>query len=689
MNLKLPAPLQHLPRDARDTLFLLGVIGWTVAPHLDHLPTWCAALTGLILLWRGRLALVGGALPGRWVILGVLGLSMGLSFWSFGTLLGKQAGVTMLVALVALKTLELRARRDAFVVFFLGFFLVLTHFLYSQSIGVAVAMLVSVWGLLTALVLTHMPVGQPALRQAAGMAARTALWGLPIMVLLFLLFPRMAPLWGVPQDGLANTGLSDHLRMGSVAQLAQSNDIVMRIRFFGTPPAPTDMYFRGPVLGAFDGQEWQPLPQSSVMPALRPRAQLRVSGTPLRYEVTLEPQQLREVPLLEAAPAPPQREGLAASGASLDLRLSEDLRWVLKSPLFERVRLSAQAYVTFQHGPTDVLPQAQDYLALPPGANPRTLAWAAALRQSPGLAQADGQALAQAVLAHIRREDFHYTLTPGRYGIEDPAQAIDEFWLGRRQGFCEHYATAFVVIMRALGVPARVVTGYQGTDPLPVDGYYIVRQNSAHAWAEYWQAGVGWVRADPTAAVAPERISHSANLPPPPGIVADTLSSALGSTEFLTRWRTSWEAVNNRWNQWVLNYSSNQQFDLLRQMGFHAPSWEDLAWTLAGIIGVAGLGAVLASWWQRHRVDPWTAQMMGVRRALGGLGLAPLAEHEPPLTLANRVRDAFGERGAALADALRELDQLRYGAQASSRALSRQFKAIREAAWVLGKGPGE
>ena len=129
MNLKLPAPLQHLPRDARDTLFLLGVIGWTVAPHLDHLPTWCAALTGLILLWRGRLALVGGALPGRWVILGVLGLSMGLSFWSFGTLLGKQAGVTMLVALVALKTLELRARRDAFVVFFLGFFLVLTHFL--------------------------------------------------------------------------------------------------------------------------------------------------------------------------------------------------------------------------------------------------------------------------------------------------------------------------------------------------------------------------------------------------------------------------------------------------------------------------------------------------------------------------------------------------------------------------------
>lgn len=681
--MKLPLALLHLPRDTRDTLFLLGVIGWTVAPHLSHLPIWCTALTGMILLWRGRLALVGGALPGRWVILGVLILSMGLSIWSFGTLLGKQAGVTMLVMLVALKTLELRARRDAFVVFFLGFFMVLTHFLYSQSIGVAVAMLVSVWGLLTALVLTHMPVGQPALRQAAALAARTAAWGTPLMILLFLLFPRMAPLWGVPQDAVVNTGLSDSLRMGSVAQLAQSNEIVMRIRFLDPPPAPGDLYFRGPVLSTFDGHEWHPRPQSSVMQATQSRAQLRVSGESVRYEMTLEPQPLREIPLLEAASAPPRREGLGA-GAPLDLRLSDDLRWVTKSALSERVRFSAQAHVSFQHGPTEALPDADDHLALPPGTNPRTLAWAAALRAQPGLAQADNRALAQAVMTHIRQENFHYTLTPGRYGIADPHVAIDEFWLDRRQGFCEHFATAFVVIMRAMGVPARVVTGYQGADPVPVDGFYIVRQNSAHAWAEFWQAGMGWVRADPTSAVAPERISRSANLPPPPGLVADTLRSALGSAEFLTQWRTSWEAVNNRWNQWVLNYSSQQQFDLLKQVGFRAPHWEDLAWTLGAIIVLGGAGALLVNWWQRHHLDPWAAQMASVRRALSGLGLASLAEHDPPLALAQRVRGTFGAHGATLADALQELDRLRYGQDATLRVLARQFKAIRAAAWAMG-----
>ena len=231
----------HLPRDSRDTLFLLVVIGWTVLPHLSHLPTWCAALTGIVLLWRARLALVGAALPGRWVLLGVLVIATGLTFWSYRSLLGKEPGVTMAVALMALKTLELRARRDAFVVFFLGFFLILTQFLYSQSLLVAAAMLVSIWGLLTALVLAHMPAGSPSLRQAAALSGKTALLGAPLMALLFLLFPRVGPLWGVPQDGLSSTGLSNVMSMGTVAALAQDDSIALRIRFEGAPPAPRDV----------------------------------------------------------------------------------------------------------------------------------------------------------------------------------------------------------------------------------------------------------------------------------------------------------------------------------------------------------------------------------------------------------------------------------------------------------------
>ncbi len=667
--------LRALSRDARDTLFLLSIILWTVAPHVSHLPTWCIAFAGGILAWRARLAVVGGKLPGRWVLLGALALGLGLTLVSLGSLLGRQAGVTMLVVLISIKTLELHAQRDIFVVLFLGFFLTLTHFLFSQSMLVALAMLISVWGLLSLLVLTHLPVGQPSLRQAAQLAAKTALLGAPLMLVLFLLFPRIGPLWGIPQDGAAQTGLSDSLRMGSVAKLAQSNEIVMRLRFLDPPPSPSSMYFRGPVLSQFDGHEWRPLAKSSFTAELTPRALLRLQGPSIRYEMTLEPQGLREIPLLEASPNPPQREG--ASAQQLDMELTDDMRWISRSGLRERLRLRlrAQAHINFEHGPTTMLLGLQDYVELPPGSNPRTLAWAAALRRQPAMAQADAQTLAQAIFRHIQTENFSYTLTPGPYGTQN-LHAVDEFWLDRRAGFCEHFASAFVVVMRALDVPARIVTGYQGVDPVPVDGYYIVRQKSAHAWAEFWQAGEGWVRADPTAAVSPARISNSATLIAPNSLVADRLQQALGgSAQMLVRWRNSWEAVNNRWNQWVLNYSSTQQFDLLNRLGFHSPSIQDLAWLLfATVSSLAGL-SLLVGWWLHHHNNPWARQMTQVRYALRSLGVC-LADHDPPLTLAHKTRDDLQGRAEPLAQALSALDPLRYGPNTSPKAINRQFQVI-------------
>ena len=650
---------RNLPREARDTLFLLGVIGWTVLPHVSHLPLWCALLTGAVLLWRARLALVGGALPGRWVLVAVLFLAAGLTLWSFRTLLGKEPGVTMVVALMALKTLELRARRDAFVVFFLGFFLILTHFLYSQSLPVAAAMLVSVWGLLTALVLAHLPVGQPSLRQAGSLAARTALLGAPIMVLMFVLFPRIGPLWGVPQDG-TKTGLSNSMRMGSVAEVAQDDSIAMRLRFLGPVPPPETLYFRGPVLTRFDGVEWQPLYSTGPQ---RPD-NLRVSGTPVRYEMTLEPLRLPVLPLLEATAVAPQIEGYVSVGLA-------DLQWLTNRPVADRVRFEAQAHLQFRHGPALPGPELEEALALPAGYNPRTLAWAAALRRDPANAAAGARELAQRLLQHIRDTGFSYTLAPGEYGRD----AVDEFWLDRREGFCEHFAAAFVVLMRALDVPARVVTGYQGTDPLPVDGYHTVRQSAAHAWAEYWEPGTGWVRADPTAAVAPNRINRGSRLAPRPGLMSGALGSM--SPELLASLRLGWEALNNRWNQWVMNYSRSKQMDLLKQLGFTAPSWEDLALLLTGAISTLALGGAAWAWWERHRIDPWTRQRERLRRALQALGV-PAAAHEPPRQLAARVRARFGAGGEALASLLDALEQQRYGRAAQPRpsaTLTREFVA--------------
>ncbi len=655
---------RRLPRDARDTLFLLFVIGWTVLPHAAHLPVWCGLLTLVMLLWRARLTLSNAPLPGRWTLVAVLAVAAALTFWSYRSLLGKEPGVTMAVVLMALKTLELRARRDAFVVFFLGFFLILTQFLYSQSLLVALMMLVSVWGLLTALVLAHMPVGQPSLRQAARLSARTALFGAPIMALLFVLFPRIGPLWGVPQDGMAKTGLSNSMRMGSVAEIAVDDSVAMRVRFDGPPPAPQTMYFRGPVLTRFDGVEWQPLPPRSLL-ALPPLLlDLRTSGAPLRYEMTIEPLRLTSVPLLEAAATAPAIEGYRVTG-------SPDLQWRADKPLSERVRFSAEAFTNFRHGPVEREIGLQDSIALPPGYNPRTLEWAAALRRDPRYATVEPGVLAQALLQHIRTAGFSYTLAPGEYGRD----SIDEFWLDRREGFCEHFAAAFVVVMRALDVPARVVTGYQGVDALPLDGYYLVRQSSAHAWAEYWQPGVGWVRADPTAAVAPDRIDRARRLVPAPGLVAGAIGNV--SPELLARLRNGWETLNNRWNQWVLNYSRGQQLDLLKNLGFRSPSWEDLALLLTGALSALALVGAGWAWWDRHRIDPWTRQMDRLRAALQRAGLHAAA-HEPPRALAQRVRARFGAAGEPLAELLGALERQRYSRVTRARpdaALTRRFVA--------------
>jgi transglutaminase-like putative cysteine protease len=665
--------LRHLPRDARDTLFQLLLIGWTIAPHLLHLPMWCAGMVALMLAWRARLALAGGKLPSRWTVVALLVLAAGLTLWSQRTLLGKDAGVTMLVVLLALKTLELRARRDALVIFFLGFFLVLTHFLYSQSLGTGLWMLVSVWGLLTALVLAHMPVGRPSLARAGGLAARAAALGVPLMLVLFVLFPRMGPLWGLPQDAAGRTGLSGSMRLGGMAEIANDDSVAMRVRFFGPVPPAEQLYFRGPVLSTFNGRDWTRLAPSFPV-ALRPRADLQVRGAPLRYEVTLEPSRLPLLPLLEATPDLP---GAAPKIDNWLLTLRPDLQWQVDRPVGERIRVEASAYLDHSHGPKQDVVGLRDLVALPPGYNPRMLTWANALRNSPALRDADATALANAVLKHIREGGYSYTLEPGTYGDD----VVDEFWFDRKLGFCEHYAASFVVAMRAMDVPARVVTGYMGTDYAPVDGYWIVRQSNAHAWAEYWQAGRGWIRVDPTSAVAPERVQRGRSLQPDPGLVGGAMRTL--SPELAARLRAGWEVVNNRWNQWVLNYSRGQQFDLLRSLGWRQPNWQDLATALILLLCGASLAGAAWAWWDRRRQDPWLRLQQRVQDRLQALGVSVGPQH-PPRARAARVREALGPRGEPVAQALESLDRWRYSGEGPGLTLAGWWANFRRAVGSAG-----
>ena len=640
----------RLPRDARDTLFQLGVIAWTILPHLGHLAFWCGALALVVLVWRGSIALGNGALPGRMPVLIVMAIAVGLTLWTERTLLGKEAGVSMLVVLLALKTLEMRGRRDALVVFFLGFFLVLTQCLYSQSLFTALAMAISTWGLLTAQVLSSMPVGKPPLKRAAAIAARSALLGLPLMAALFLLFPRIGPLWGLPQDAMGRTGLSGTLRLGALAHVANDDSIAFRIRFDGAPPPGSALYFRGPVLSRFDGNEWTS-PPSVVGPRAELLPALRLAGVAHPYEMILEPIRLPLLPLLEATPA---RIDSAPQIRGWQLRQDAEMRWLTDRLVAERVRLRASAWPRFEHGPVAAQPELQALLQLPGGSNPRATAWARRLRAEPRLAQANADSLAGELMAHIRSQPFNYTLLPGTYGRD----AVDEFWFDRRQGFCEHFAVSFVVLMRAMGVPARVVTGYQGADPPDADGWRVVRQSHAHAWAEYWQAGSGWRRADPTAAVAPERVDTSRPLVPEPGLVAGALRNM--NPELAVHLKRALELLDNRWNQWVMSYSRSRQFDLLEALGMQSPSWQDLVWALLLAISVVALAAAVWAWLDRRRIDPWVRLHGRIRAALLRLGVES-APQDGPRSLAQQVRRSLGAAAEPLAQSLDTLDRLRYG----------------------------
>ncbi|MBU0589937.1 MAG: DUF3488 and transglutaminase-like domain-containing protein [Gammaproteobacteria bacterium] len=662
--------LSSLPRDTRDTLFLLVVIAWVVMPQITHLPLWCSLSAATLLVWRGWLAWRSKPLPrARWMVL-LLVLATAATLMTHRTLLGRDAGVTLIVVLLSLKTLELRARRDAFVVFFLGLFTMLTNFFYSQSLLTAAAMLVAVLGLLTALVNAHMPAGKPPLLQAARAAGSMALLGAPIMVLLFVLFPRLAPLWGMPADAMSGrSGLSGTMQVGSVARLALDSSIAMRIRFDGEVPPQSALYFRGPVLSSFDGREWRTL--RSVLPQqLQAQSNLQVTGQPVSYEVTLEPSHRPWLFVLEAAPTAPQLPGYM-------LRMSSDLRWLTERPITGLVRYKAQSYPAFRHGPLSSRPGLREFVELPPGFNPRTLQLAADIRRDPRFATADPGLLVEHVLERLRTGGYLYTLEPGLYGRD----SADEFWFDRKAGFCEHIASSFVILMRALDIPARLVTGYQGGERNQVDDYWVVRQSDAHAWAEVWMAGRGWVRVDPTSAVAPARTGSLQRLRAPQGVIGSVMGTV--SPELALSLRAAWEAMNNSWNQWVLNYSQARQLNLLKNLGFTSPSWEDLIRVLLGILVLATLGSAAWSQWERRRQDPWRRLRQRAEQRLKQAGVS-LAPHASPRQMAQRLAEQFGNEDnsvLAIRHWLLQLEAQHYSPASSSLSLAALQREFNQLTW--------
>ena len=660
LPLRLRSQAAGLPRDARDTLFLLVVIALVLLPQLPSLPMWTSAMVGAVLVWRGRLAWQSAPLPGRRWRVGMLLVALAATWLSHRTLIGREAGVTLVVVLLALKMLELRARRDAFVVFFLSFFVMLTSFFQSQSLMTAVLMLAALMGLLTALVNAHMPVGRPPLAQSARIAAFMTLVGAPVMLALFLFFPRLAPLWGTPNEGMTGrSGLSSTMRVGTIAQLALDDGIAARVRFDGNEPPPrTALYFRGPVLARFDGVEW-----TSAQPWERGLPLLRTRGAPVDYEITLEPSNRPWLLALDAmrdAPALP--EGLRAAP-------SGDLQWSTNRPIGDLLRYRGQSHLDFTSGPVRRASVPGFMLSLPAGSNPRTAELA---RQLQAQTAGSTPALVDAVLQRLRTGGYVYTLEPGLYG----AQTADEFWFDRKAGFCEHIASSFVILMRAAGVPARIVTGFQGGEINSVDGYWTLRNSDAHAWAEVWEEGKGWWRVDPTAAVSPGRVGQFQRLAPPPGFFAGAIGAM--SPTLMQHARALWEAVNNAWNQRVLNYTQSRQLDLLKAFGMDSPSPADLARVLLLALVAASLGGAIWAWRERRRTDPWLRLLARARNRLGRAGVAAPAG-SPPRRLAALVAARHGDAAGPVRDWLLRLEAQRYARDPSEglAVLRRDFRRLR------------
>lgn len=666
------AQVSTAARERRDTLVLLAAVTLVVAPHLAQVAWWISAAVAALLAWRAWLTVAQRPLPGRLVMLPLL-VAAALTVWlQYRSLLGREAGVAFLLLLMGLKLLEMRARRDVLVVITLAFFILLTVFLNNQGLGVAALALAVVIGLFFVLVSVNHEVGDaPArdkLRLVLGLTARA----LPVAVLLFLLFPRIqGPLWGLPGGGATGvTGLSNTMSPGSLSRVMESDAIAMRAQFAGAPPPAAELYWRGPVLGDFDGRTWTALAQRNVR-----AAPLQLQFEPAsqrRYELTLEPHRQRWLLLLDAPLAAPTAPGLEAS-------ISPDLEAFARAPISTRLRLEASAATQFRYGLNASPLALRDWLQLPAGYDPRTHAFARELRErvwpagSAMPADLDARLVA-AVLDHFRSGGFVYTLEPPPLG----RNTIDDFLFETRAGYCENYASAFVVLMRMLDVPARVLTGYQGGEINPADGSLVVRQSDAHAWAEVWLAGAGWRRVDPTAMVAPARIDQGAPAWARLEGRAPLLSVA-GAPDWLRQVRFRLEAVQNAWNQWVLAYSPERQRALVRWLGFD-PDWHGIALAFAAGLAAVFAGVALTAWWRARRaIDPAAAAWARLRARLDAAGVEAPAWLGPRelARRARRVLDAPSAREAARLCA--ELEALRYAPPRAHDAarLARLRRALR------------
>lgn len=577
-----------IPRNALVWILLSQLA--LLLPHLPQLPVWVIPVYLCSALWRGMVLRGQWPWPSRSLRLGLIVAGFTAVWLSFGGLLGLEPTVALLLTAFALKLLELQRRRDACVLIFLGYFIAVTVFLFNQDLLLVFYMLGCVWLLTTALVALHRP-GEDRFTWATGrLPAAMLLQAVPVMLVLFFVFPRIGPLWSVPmKTQAAKTGVSDHMKPGDVSSLSRSDEVAFRVQFDGEIPPHGELYWRGLVFSILEEGAWRSLRYQELPPREWRRELSPGSGRSLDYQILMEPTQQHWLYALRYPQ--PLEPGVMAMA---DYRLYSPVE------VEERFRYRVRSWPDVPLDPEVSDWRRQVEQQLPEEGNPRTRALARDLRA----AATSDVAFVDSVLDYFRDGPFVYTLQPGLLG-EDP---IDEFLFQRQRGFCEHYASAFTIMMRAAGVPARVVAGYQGGEVNPVNRTVIVHQFDAHAWSEVWLAGQGWVRIDPTAVVSPERISLGLEeaLAEKGSFLAESPLSPLRyrRINWVNMLRLRYDALTYQWQSWVVGFDSERQLNLLRGL-FGEVRVRDLALLL---LGSATLVLVPVAWWLLRGQRPRRSQ---------------------------------------------------------------------------------
>lgn len=532
----------------RVLVFLLLAIGLITLPHISHIPLSLFATFSILLAWRFICIWKIIYLPNKAVLLLLTISAIFLLYKQHQGILGRDAGTSLFVIALALKLLEIKTERDLYLVNYLAFVVASSQFLYQQSILMAVYILFVCCVLLATLISINSQ--KPETLPALVTAAKIVFQALPISIVLFVLFPRIeAPRWMLfDQQHSAKTGLSDSLEPGAISQLGLSDELVFRAKFTGQLPPPNKRYWRGPVYSYTDGQRWTEINTSRKQKKVK---QIIYSGRQYQYTLMIEAQDKNWVFALDMPESFPQ-----------SLRKNQQYQLINLENKHQRAEYKFTSYTQYNTGDITQI-ERKDNLQLPAEASDNIKQL---VKQLHGFGP-DPEVFIQSLLSYFKNENFHYTLRPPLMGDKP----IDTFLFERRYGFCSHYATAFVYLMRVAGFPARVVGGYQGGEFNQLGGFLEIKQANAHAWAEVWLEGKGWVRFDPTAAIAPERIEQDVNidLQISTGVVnfSPMFTDASKALSWMKQARQLWSNIDYSWQRWVINYDSNNQSKFLSSWG--------------------------------------------------------------------------------------------------------------------------